>query len=96
MLDQQQLGGQELKYCKDGLKNGCNQHCKSLQYSLQDDQLKELQRVPKKGFETNEGPFVQALDTALASFNVYRQALYSGTFIGNHVHRAPKVSHIHK
>jgi len=41
----------------------------------------------EKGFERNEGPFVKALDTALASFNVVRQAYYSGTFVGNHVHR---------
>ena len=33
------------------------------------------------------GPFVKGLDTALVSFNVHRQAYYSGTFVGNHVHR---------
>ena len=30
---------------------------------------------------------MQALDKALSSFNVHRQAYYGGTFIGNHVHR---------
>ena len=44
-----------------------------------------------KGFHKEEGPFVNALDVALASFNIYRQAYYSGTFIGNHVHRTLKV-----
>ena len=44
-----------------------------------------------KKFEKSEGPFVHCLDTALASFNVERQAYYSGSFIGNHVHRALKV-----
>lgn len=39
-----------------------------------------------------EGPFVKALDKALGSFNVHRQAYYSGSFVGNHVHRALKVS----
>ncbi len=39
------------------------------------------------GFKTQDGPFVKTLDTALASFNVHRQAYYSGTFVGNHVHR---------
>ncbi len=52
----------------------------------QDNRLVELAALRKKGFEKVEGPFVQGLDTALASFNVARQAYYSGTFIGNHVH----------
>ena len=37
----------------------------------------------EKDFHKNEGPFVKALDTALASFHVQRQAYYSGTFVGN-------------
>lgn len=41
----------------------------------------------EKGFTKSDGPFVKALDKALASFNVERQAYYSGTFVGNHVHR---------
>ena len=36
---------------------------------------------------------MKALDTALASFHVQRQAYYSGTFIGNHVHRTLKVKY---
>ena len=35
---------------------------------------------------------MHCLDEALASFNVERQAYYSGTFVGNHVHRALKIS----
>ena len=38
------------------------------------------------------GPFVKALDKALATFHVQRQAYYSGIFIGNHVHRTLKVT----
>lgn len=34
---------------------------------------------------------MKQLDRALGSFNVHRQAYYSGTFVGNHVHRALKV-----
>ena len=34
---------------------------------------------------------MKALDSALASFNVQRQAYYGGTFVGNHVHRCLKV-----
>ena len=44
-----------------------------------------------KGFHKKEGPFVNSLEQALASFHVQRQAYYSGTFVGNHVHRALKV-----
>lgn len=45
-----------------------------------------------KKFRKDEGPFVRALDKALQSFRVQRQAYYSGTFIGNHVHSSLKVS----
>ncbi len=58
----------------------------------QDGRLKELAKITHKGFEKEEGPFVRGLDAALASFNVVRQAYYSGTFIGNHVHQTLKVS----
>jgi len=44
-----------------------------------------------KGFAAQDGLFVKALDTALASFNVERQAYYGGAFIGNHVHKCLKV-----
>ena len=43
------------------------------------------------GYEKDDGEFVRALDTALASFHVQRQAFYSGAFIGNHVHRTLQV-----
>ena len=38
-----------------------------------------------------DGVFVRALDKALSSFNVERQAYYGGTFIGNHVHKCLEV-----
>jgi len=47
--------------------------------------------MAKEDFSVGSGPFVQALDKALKTFNVERQAYYSGTFIGNHVHRTLKV-----
>jgi hypothetical protein len=34
---------------------------------------------------------VKALDGALKSFKVERQAYYGGTFVGNHVHKTLKV-----
>ena len=43
-----------------------------------------------KGFKFHDGPFVKTLDSALAEFNVHRQA-YSLSFVGNHVHRTLKV-----
>ena len=53
-----------------------------------------LEEVLQKEFH-KEGPFVKALEVALASFNVQRQAYYSGTFVGNHVHRTLKVKNKH-
>ena len=50
-----------------------------------------MEAVVQKGFEKSEGPFVKALDATLASFNVERQAYYSGTFVGNHVNTCLKV-----
>ena len=41
-----------------------------------------------------DGPFAHSLDKALSSFNVERQAYYSGTFVGNHVHRCLKVKFV--
>ena len=62
-------------------------------YISQDKELKDLTLVVKKPFHKEDGPFVKALDVALHSFNVHRQAYYySGTFVGNHVHTALKVS----
>lgn len=45
----------------------------------------------KKGLSRKDGPFVRALEDALASFNVQRQAYYSGTFVGNHIHKTLEV-----
>ena len=62
-----------------------------LKYS-QEAELKKHQVVLKKGFDKDDGVFVCSLDDALASFNVERQAYHGGSFIGNHIHRALKVS----
>ncbi len=40
----------------------------------------------QKGLQRKDGPFVRSVESALASFQVHRQAYYSGTFVGNHVH----------
>ena len=53
--------------------------------------ISDLQAIIQKGFQRSDGPFVRALDTALASFNVEQQAYYSGTFVGNHVHKCLQV-----
>jgi hypothetical protein len=57
----------------------------------QDSEIKELDGLVKKGFKNQDGPFIQALDAALKSFKVERQAYYGGTFVGNHVHKCLKV-----
>lgn len=57
---------------------------------MQTKELQDIQRKQKKGLKRKDGPFVMALDTALASFRVCRQAYYSGTFVGNHVHKTLK------
>ena len=44
------------------------------------------------GFSVGDGVFVKALDMALSSFNVQRQAYYGRTFVGNHVHSALEVT----
>jgi len=54
---------------------------------MQDKTTSDLEVVTRKGSDKGEGPFVKSLDAALASFNVERLAYYSGTFVGNHVHR---------
>ena len=53
--------------------------------------MKELDRVVDKKFLRSDGPFVKCLDNVLSSFHVERQAYYSGTFVGNHVHNCLKV-----
>jgi len=60
----------------------------AIRFSHQESQIRVL---GKEDFSVGSGPFVQALDKALKTFNVERQAYYSGTFIGNHVHRTLKV-----
>ena len=49
--------------------------------------MKELDKGVKKSFLQSDGPIVSGLDKALSTFCVERQAYYSGTFVGNHVHR---------
>ncbi len=51
----------------------------------------ELSSISQKTLPRKDGPFVRCLDDALASFNVHRQAYHSGSFVGNHIHRALKV-----
>ena len=58
---------------------------------MQEEEIKVLEDTLEKGFHKEEGPFVEGLDRALASSNVQHQAYYSGTFVGNHVHRTLKV-----
>lgn len=43
-----------------------------------------------KAFKKEDGPFVKVLDSSIQTFRVHRQAYYSGTFVGNHVHRSLK------
>eukprot|EP00731_Ephydatia_muelleri_P014578 Em0008g298a len=57
------------------------------------EEIDKLEVTLKVDFKKEDGPFVKALDNALASFHVKRQAYYSGTFVGNHVHRALKKCH---
>ena len=58
---------------------------------IQEKEVQGLDKTIKKTFTRSDGPFVRAIDQALASFNVQRQAYYSGTFVGNHVHSCLKV-----
>lgn len=58
---------------------------------LQESQIQNLQATVSKGFNTSDGPFVKSLETTMSEFHVQRQAYYSGSFIGNHVHRTLKV-----
>ena len=60
----------------------------------QGKELTQIDKLCRKGFTKNQGPFVKGLDEALSSFNVHRQAYYGGTFVGNHVHASLKVSRV--
>ena len=57
--------------------------------------MQELDNTIKRTFTQSDGPFVRAIDQALASFHVHRQAYYSGTFVGNHMHSCLKVLTVH-
>ena len=46
----------------------------------------DLNKIIKKPVSKSDGPFVQAINKALSSFNVQRQVYYSGIFVGNHVY----------
>ena len=58
---------------------------------IYEGEKEEEEAVLDEGFHKEEGPFIKALDRALASFNVQRQAYFAGTFVGNHVHRTLKI-----
>ena len=57
----------------------------------QEKSITEKNRQCQQGFDMDEGPFCQALDKALASLKVHREAYYGGTFTGNHAHKCLKV-----
>ena len=48
-------------------------------------------QITQDNITSEDGPVVRGLDEALKSFNVERQAYWSGAFVGNHVHRTLKV-----
>ena len=54
-------------------------------------QERELNKLNLKGFKKEDGPFVHALDQALATFNARRQVYHGGAFAGNDVHRSLRV-----
>ena len=55
-------------------------------------QTKEI--VVFKKFSLKEGPFILGLESALQELDVHRQAYQGGTFVGNHVHKLLKVTHV--
>ena len=44
-------------------------------------------------FAKEEGPCVRVIEKVLNEIGVDRQAYYSGTFVGNHVHKCLKVNY---
>jgi hypothetical protein len=64
---------------------------KRREISTMEKQISDVTGRLQRNFAKEDGPFVRALDSALESFNVSRQAYYGGTFIGNHVHRCLEV-----
>ena len=59
---------------------------------IQETRIKTTQEKLKKTFPLEDGPFIRALDQALSSMHVHREAYYGGTFTGNHAHKCLKVS----
>ena len=51
-----------------------------------------MNKLNLKGFKKEDGPFVHALDQALATFNARRQVYHGGAFAGNDVHRSLMVN----
>ena len=43
----------------------------------------------------DDGPFCRALDEALGTLKVHREAYYGNTFTGNHAHKCLKVTSQH-
>ena len=54
-------------------------------------QRQESQQLTSSKFNADDGPCAQALHQALEDIGVQRQAYYSGTFVGNHVHKCLQV-----
>ena len=66
-------------------------HVHVIVHYYQESELKVLQGSIKEGVSIDAGPQVRALEKALKCFNVERQAYWSASFIGNHVHPTLKV-----
>jgi hypothetical protein len=60
-------------------------------YYTQEKKISDLKRASSEEFDIDEGPFCRALDTALGTFKVYREAYFGGTFTGNHAHKCLQV-----
>lgn len=56
-------------------------------------QRQQIQSTTPEQFAAKDGPFMQALEEALQSCGVERQAYHGGSFVGNHVHKCLRVSH---
>ncbi len=56
---------------------------------MQNRQISTLRQ--NEPFPVKDGPCVQQLEKELVEMGVQRQAYYSGTFVGNHVHKCCKV-----
>ena len=58
---------------------------------LKEKEISEKKDLCRQAFDIDEGPFCRALDKALASCKIHREAYYGGTFTGNHTHKCMKV-----